>query len=248
MADAHADRRAHTPWAHRASPQRGFDAPLLFGATSTRPGQGPRWEGDMDERPYNTAWLLDREGAVVGTYDKVVLLLFGEYVPFARYAPFIYRWIPAAGNLEPGTELKVIEADLWDKGPLRFGILICYEGILASFARPLQAQRPHAIFNLTNDDWFGESAERYLHFALTIPRAIEHRVPVVRPTLTGVSAVVDPVGRVVAQTRPTEPEYFVQSIPLMQSSTVYGVIGDAFGWLCVLLGGLWFLWGRWRRR
>ena len=69
--------------------------------------------------PRNTAFLLDKDGVVAGAYDKVYLLVFGEYVPFIEYMPWFYKLIPAAGNLEAGTEVKVIEADLSIRG--RFG-------------------------------------------------------------------------------------------------------------------------------
>mgnify|MGYP002630289977 CR=1 FL=1 len=242
------DARRDTPVLDRAAPQRGFEVPLLFGLTTVLHGAAPRWEGDGTVTPYNTAFLLDRDGTIAGAYDKVFLLMFGEYVPFARFIPFFYDWVPAAGNLEPGRELKAITADLWGKGPIRFGVLICYEGILPSFVRPLGKQHPHLLVNLTNDDWFGKSAERYLHFALTVPRAIEHRLAFVRATLTGVSAFVDANGRVLQMTRPTDPETLLQEVPLLQSETVYQTIGDALSWACLALMLLWYAWGRLRRR
>ena len=182
-----------------------------------------------------------------GRYDKNYLLIGGEYIPFSEYFPWIFKVIPAAGDMAAGTTLKALEADLWGLGPVRIGVLVCYEGILPGFARGLAAERPHFIVNGTNDDWFGLTAERWLHFALTIPRAIEHRVPLLRPTLTGVSAVVDPTGRIVQHTAPTGAETLRASIPLMQSQTVYQQVGDAFAWTCVALtlGALVF--GRVRR-
>lgn len=234
----------------RAAPQRGFRTPLLFGATSIAPSPGPRWEGDDPFVPYNTAWLLDGDGNVAGTYDKVFLLVFGEYVPLAKYMPFIYDWIPAAGRLEPGSRLEVISTDIFPvQQPTRIGVLICYEGILPAFTRPLVAEgRPHFLVNMTNDDWFGKTAERYLHLALTVPRAIEHRLAFVRSTLTGVSVFVDPVGRLIKQTSPSEPEAIRWKTPLLQSVTVYQIIGDAFAWACLLLTLGFYGFGRWRRR
>ncbi len=242
------DYQRRTPKADRDAPIRGFEVPLLFGSTTYRPRDEPRWEGDFPISPYNTAWLLDRDGTVVGAYDKVYLLLFGEYVPLIQHFPWLYEKVPSLGNLEPGASLKVIEADLWDKGPVRLGTLVCYEGILPRFARGLAEQRPHILVNITNDDWFAASAERWLHFALTVPRAIEFRAPLVRSTLTGVSAFVDPVGRVVRATRPTEPETLLWSMPLLGAATVYQVIGDSFAYACLLLSLLLYSHGRWRRR
>lgn len=236
-----------TPKADRAAPIRGFDVPLLFGSLSIQDRERPRFEGDQPVEAFNTAWLLDRDGTVVDLYDKVYLLLFGEYIPFSEYFPWIYDLIPAAGNLDPGRRVDVIEGDLWGKGPIRIGTLICYEGILPAFTRLVGVQRPHFFVNMTNDDWFGITAERYLHLALTVPRAIEHRVAFARPTLTGVSAFVDPVGRIVKQTSPYAAETLVWEVPLLQSTTVYQVIGDAFAWACLALTAGLYGWGRLRR-
>jgi len=229
----------------RMAPIRGFSTPVLFGSTSVEPMDAPRWKGDGKYRGFNSAWLLDGDGTVAGRYDKVYLLVFGEYVPFAQTFPWIYEMIPAAGALDPGERLEVIEADLWGKGPVRLGVLICYEGLLPSFANGLAEGKPHLLVNITNDDWFGRTAERYLHLILTIPRAIEHRLPFVRSTLTGVSAVVDPVGRLVKMTEPTEPEILVWDAPLMQGGTLYQSIGDTFPILCLLLTIGLYARGRW---
>jgi apolipoprotein N-acyltransferase len=248
--DVDQDLFEHATYEERNAPQRGFHTPLLFGGTAGERATEPRWEGDGLMRPYNTAFLLDADGNVKGSYDKNYLLVMGEYVPFAKQLPFLYKWIPAAGSLEAGTDLKVIESNLWPEkgGPFRFGVLVCYEGLLPGFVRPLGAQRPHALFNLTNDDWFGVTAERWLHLILTIPRAIEHRVPLVRSTLTGVSLFVDANGRIIKHTAPTEPETLMWAVPLMQSSTVYQVIGDAFSYACLLWMLALYGVGRWRRR
>jgi apolipoprotein N-acyltransferase len=231
----------------RRAPIRGFNVPLLFGGTSSEPRETPRWEGDFAVTPRNTAFLVDGDGTVAGAYDKVYLLVFGEYVPFIEYMPWFYKMIPAAGNLEPGSDVKVIEADLWDKGPVRLGVLVCYEGILPAFARQLVGQDAHVLINMTNDDWFGKTAERYLHFALTVPRAIEHRLPFVRSTLTGVSAFVDANGRIISDTRYHDPETLLWDVPLLSSQTIYQKIGDAFPWSCVIFTLMAFAWGRLRR-
>ena len=162
---------------------------MLFGGTSFRKSESPRWEGDGLVTPRNSAFLLDRDGTVIDVYDKVYLLVFGEFVLSAKHVPFIYKWIPAAGDLEAGDTIKALEVDLWDKGPVRLGVLVCYEAILPGFVRRFIPEKSNIFINLTNDDWFGKTAERYLHFLLMIPRAIEHRTPLVRATLTGVSGL-----------------------------------------------------------
>ncbi len=233
--------------ADRAAPQRGFKTPVLFVATSIEPRKEPRFEGD-NFREFNTSFLLDSEGRLVGRYDKNYLLVFGEYMPFGEYIPWIYKLIPALGRVDHGEKVEVMKADLWGKGEVRLGVNVCYEGIMAGFMRQFAEQRPHLLINQTNDDWFGRTAERYLHLALAIPRAIELRLGLVRSTLTGVSAIVDANGRLLQMTKPTDPETMMWDAPLLQSQTVYSQIGDVFPWTCFGIC-LWLLiYGRIRRK
>lgn len=215
---AHPDDELGLPSGDRGAVQRGFTIPTLFGAIS--------WErpGPHSERLlYNTAVLLDERGRVVGTYDKVYRLVFGEYIPFGDIFPVFYKWLPAASRFEAGTEVKA-----FDWGPTRIGVFVCYEDILPAFSSQLAARDPNLLVNLTNDAWFGKTAEPYLHLQLARMRSVETRRTLVRSTNTGVSAVVDPVGRVVAQTDLDDPELLVQDVPLLTERTVYTRIGDLF--------------------
>jgi apolipoprotein N-acyltransferase len=94
---------------------------------------------------------------------------------------------------------------------------------------------PEVMFNLTNDSWYGNSTEPMEHLALATFRSIEHRRSLVRVTNTGVSAFVDPVGRIVSRTGIWTKEVLVDSIPLMKGRTVYALFGDWIGWLCGIL-------------
>lgn len=232
----------------RVTPQRGFSTPLLFGTTSYERRIEPRWVGDDRKRKsFNTAFLLDGRGRVSGRYDKLELLVFGEYVPFVEYLPQFYDWVPAAGDLDRGSSLDPLNLSLSDK-TARIGMLVCYEGILPRFVRNVMHNEPNILINITNDDWFGQTAERYLHLALAIPRSIEHRRSFVRSTLTGVSAFVDPVGRLVKMTKMTDPEVMDWHAPLLERRTFYQAGGHHFSTLCLL----WVLYvlmiGAWRRR
>jgi apolipoprotein N-acyltransferase len=234
------DVKRNTPRRDRVTPLRGFEAPLLMGG-----GAVERVEGESP-RHYNSAWLISKEGEVLGRYDKMVRLVFGEYIPFGDVFPIFYRWLPSASHLTKGE--GVTSLVLPHKGrEVRLGVLICYEGILPGFARDVVATNPDVLINLTNDDWFGVSAERYLHFVLAQPRAIESRRAFVRSTLTGVSAVVDPVGRVVEWTRPEGEETILREVPLMRPWTLYQVIGDALPW-GALLYLLWLAYPLWSSR
>jgi apolipoprotein N-acyltransferase len=232
----------------RVTPQRGFSTPLLFGTTSYERRTEPRWAGDTrSRRSFNTAFLLDGNGRVSGRYDKLELLVFGEYVPFVEYLPQFYDWVPAAGDLERGESLNPLILKVKSK-TARIGMLVCYEGILPSFVRDVMENEPNILINITNDDWFGKTAERYLHLALAIPRAIEHRRSFVRSTLTGVSAFIDPVGRLVEMTRMTDAETMNWKAPLLDRRTFYQAGGHHFSTLCLVWVVCMLMIGYWRRR
>jgi apolipoprotein N-acyltransferase len=206
------------PPGDRGAVQRGFTTPILFGAIS--------WERDAESRErllYNTAVLLDERGRVVGTYDKVHRLIFGEFIPFGDVFPIFYEWIPAASNFAGGHEVKAFDHD-----GTRIGVFVCYEDILPAFSTELAAREPELLVNLTNDAWFGRTAEPYLHLQLARMRSVETRKTLVRSTNTGVSAVVDPVGRLLAQTDLDGPETLVHDVALMAERTVYTRTGDLF--------------------
>jgi|CZKU01.1.fsa_nt_gi apolipoprotein N-acyltransferase len=200
-----------------------------------------------DERGYvlfNSAVSSDARGAINGRYDKEFLLTFGEYLPFGETFPILYRWSPNSGRFSPGTSLDPLIVDVrGEKHPV--SALICYEDILPRFTNDaVRHADPELIVNLTNDAWFGDTAAPWEHFALTQLRAVEHRRYFVRGTNSGVSAVVDPVGRVVAHTNTFRTESLVAPIHWMRSHTVYEVTGD-WPWL-LLSGGL--IYAAFRRR
>lgn len=232
------DQAYQTPHIDRTTPLRGFKAPLLMGGGAIESGI----DGGKD-RYYNTAWLIDQEGKILGRYDKIIRLVFGEYIPLGDIFPQFYDWLPSASAMTKGDGVKSLI--LPHKGQdVRLGILICYEGILPNFAQDLYETNPDLLINLTNDDWFGLSAERYLHFVLALPRSIESRRAFVRSTLTGVSAVIDPVGRIMEWTRPEGEETILMDVPLMRPWTLYQELGAVLPWGALL----WLIYAGWRLR
>jgi apolipoprotein N-acyltransferase len=223
------DADEKTPDADRNAALRGFRTPLLFGVMAS----GPE-EGDPENiRDFNSSLLVDGDGAVLGKYDKNFLLLFGEYLPFGDTFPFLRKWLPEAGSFTPGKTVSVLPI-----GPARLGVLICYEGIIPSFTRKVALLEPNLLINLTNDAWFGKTEEPYLHMQLAAFRAVEHRRFFIRSTNTGVSVVVDPVGRILNQTSMEGAESFVTNTALLTETTIYTRHGDLFAWGCCVLGGL----------
>lgn len=182
-----------------------------------------------DEREYvlyNSAVASEANGAVDSRYDKEYLLTFGEYLPFGETFPILYRWSPNSGHFSPGTSLDPLWIDSrGEKHPVT--ALICYEDILPRYTNDaVRHAKPELLVNLTNDAWFLDTAAPWQHFALAQMRAIEHRRYYVRGTNSGVSGVVDPVGRVVVQSGTFREEALSAKIHWMSSRTVYEALGD----------------------
>lgn len=211
---------------HRNAPMRGFSMPMIFGAITSEPD--PR--GGERSLDYNTALMIDSGGKVLGRYKKNYLLMFGEYIPFSDWFPFLAKLIPESSGFTPGEDTEVFNFK-----SARIGLMICYEDIIPSFTRRLAHKNPNLLVNVTNDAWFGKTAEPYLHLQLATFRSIENRRFLVRSTNTGVSAFVDPVGRIVAQTGLEDAETLVWDVALLEGVTPYQMLGDMFAWLCVVL-------------
>jgi len=206
----------------------GLAAPILWGAVLKE-------QGSDGVRVCNTAVLTDKAGRVLGTYDKSVLVPFGEYIPFGDIFPALYSWSPYSSRFWPGESEKPLAL-----GKNLLSVSICYEDIFPVKIRALmrggrEGRTPDAMFNLTNDSWYGKSTEPMEHLALASFRSIENRRALVRVTNTGISAFVDPVGRIISRTGIWTRESLVGRIPMLQGSTVYARFGDWLGWLCILL-------------
>src|SRR4029079_11212684 len=215
--------------------RRGFDTPLLFGAV-TRSTQG--------KYPYNTALMMNGAGDVAGTYDKVFLMLFGEYIPFYDQIPWFTKLFPEASNFSRGQEPASFPLFIDSgagRGSWKLGPLVCYEDILPGFVRRVARLDPNAFINITNDAWFGRTAEPYQHLALAVFRSVEHRLEMIRAVNTGVSAHIDAGGRVRTQTisvdpaeSPTPtPKTLLVDLAMLPGGGLYRHIGDLFGITCL---------------
>ncbi|RMH44492.1 MAG: apolipoprotein N-acyltransferase [Deltaproteobacteria bacterium] len=186
------------PETNRHRVRAGFSVPLIFGAVT-------RSYANPDDYPYNSALMLDRDGRFVGRFDKVFLLMFGEYVPLYDTFDLVKKLTPAASSqFHRGAGVTTFPFDHAGR-TWRIGPLICYEDILADFGRQLAAKRPHVLVNITNDAWFGDTSEPWEHLALSVFRAVELRADLVRAVNTGVSAFIDATGRVYAKTYAMDP-------------------------------------------
>lgn len=187
----------------------------------------------------NSLVVLDARGAIEAAYDKVHLVPFGEYLP-AR-GPLtqlgLSRLVPGAIDFIPGRGATTLAVP----GVPAFSPLICYEIIFADRAVDPR-RRPAWILNLSNDAWFGMSSGPHQHLAQARLRAVEQGLPVVRATPTGISAVIDPYGRLMRQLPLGARGVLTSDLPAALSSTVYARAGDGPLLALVALGlgaGLW---------
>lgn len=189
---------------------------------------------------FNSALLVAPDTRILGRYDKQKLLAFGEYIPLQRYVPFLRNISPTIGNLTPGAGDLVTLPNGVSIGPL-----ICYEDILPILSRQAVHRGAQLLVNLTNDAWFGHTRAPYLHRSLAAFRAIENRVYLVRSTNTGLTSIIDAVGREQVALPIYQRNTLVHTIQPLHLSTWYTRFGDWFAQLCSIATLLLPLW-HWR--
>ncbi len=196
--------------------------PLLFGASSTVEVAGRKVRS-------NSVLLAGEDGLIHEAYDKNLLIPLAESLPLADVVPFVARLFPHAEEFRAATTLPALAFGQW-----RIATPICYEAIRPEFVRRMMASAdPHLIVTLANDAWFGDSQEPWLHLGLARLRAIEQRRWLVRATNSGVSAIVDPAGRIVARTALLTRENLHGTVHPLAGTTVYARLGDWPGWLAL---------------
>ena len=172
--------------------RRGLSVPVIIGADMYDPAH---------EDAFNSAILIGNDGRVTGLYDKVRLLAFGEYIPGVESFPWLRKLLPpGTGQFTAGKGPGVMTfqgpgGQAWQLGPV-----ICYEDILPGFLRSLGQLHPNLLVNLTSDSWFGAATEPWEHLALAVFAGVELRVSMVRSVNSGISALIDPNGRVLRKT------------------------------------------------
>ncbi len=190
---------------------------LLTGAPRVEPRETGR------AKVWNSLHAVTRDAGVTATHDKFHLVPFGEYVPFQEYLGFL-RIASARGNYESGPGLRTLSLP----GLPAAAPLICFEVIFPGKVVPGVYERPSWLLNITNDAWFGLSAGPHQHFVSAKLRAIEEGLPLVRVANTGISAVIDSVGREIAALPLGEGGFIDSRLPTpLKNETVFGVLGQA---------------------
>ncbi|MEM9657732.1 MAG: apolipoprotein N-acyltransferase [Planctomycetota bacterium] len=228
---------------------REFDAAVLVGVDRTHwqepTGEQPTATADgipYNESSYNSAVLVDRSGRIVGTYDKMHLLPFGEYIPLAEALPSLSALSPITGSAARG---KAPTPLLWEGVPL--AVNICYESALPHVIRRQmrgfvdgENRAPGLMVNLTNDAWYWGSSELDMHLACGVFRAVEMRTPLVIAANRGLSAHIDRHGRIRQVTKRDAAATLVCDVDVgrpgfgLSGATVYARYGDWFALACVV--------------
>jgi apolipoprotein N-acyltransferase len=186
---------------------------------------------NQDGAPLNSALLLSSAGEPVSRYDKIKLVPFGEFVPWPF--GFVNQISDEVGAFSPGREVVVSRTN-----GHRISTFICYESVFPNLVRRFAAAGAEVLFNISNDGYFGTSAAREQHLKIVRMRAAENGRWIVRATNNGITAAIDPAGRI----RAAAPSYreTVERMPFDYRSdlTVYTRYGDWFAWLCALMAGL----------
>jgi apolipoprotein N-acyltransferase len=172
---------------------------------------------------YNSIYVIDHDGSIVSIYNKVHLVPFGEYLPFQRFLEAIglQQLTKLPGGFSAGDRRRPISVP----GAPPALPLICYEAIFPDELMP-DGPRPHWMVNVTNDGWFGISSGPYQHLQQARVRAVEQGLPMVRAANTGISAVIDPLGRIVESLPLGTEGLLTTRLPRPVGSPVYARVGD----------------------
>jgi len=179
---------------------------------------------------FNSAALVSPEGEWVGRYDKVHLVPFGEYLPFPQVFAFAGGLTKEVGEFQRGTSHAPLDA-----GGERFGMFICYESIFPDEVRQGPLQGAQFLLNISNDGWYGDSGAWKQHLQQTQMRAIENDRWLLAATNTGMTASIDPYGRVVAATPRNIRTALAAPFALSSGITFYTRYGDWFAYLCAII-------------
>ena len=206
---------------YTAQVARAAQTPLLFGAVGFTP----------QKEPLNSAEMLDSSGKVVDRYDKINLVPFGEFIP-----P-LFGWVnkitKEIGDFVPGDRVVIFPV-----GEHKLGAFICYESAFPDLVRQFTRSGAEVLVNLSNDGYFGNSAAHAQHLEIVRMRAAENRRWILRATNDGISAAIDPRGRVRERMPPFTQAAAMMSFDYETAQTPYTRHGDWFAWACFACGFL----------
>jgi len=197
--------------------------PILVGSNEADRGVPTRY--------FNSAFLVNADGETEGVYRKMHLVPFGEYVPLKRLLFFAAPLVESIGEgFFAGTDAVVFPIN---GHPI--STAICYEIVYPNLVRQFVQNGSQLLTTITNDAWFGRTSAPHQHFAQAAMRSIEEGRYLVRSANTGISGIVDPYGRVLAESRLYEPAVIVGDARFVTASTLYARIGDLLAYVAALV-------------
>jgi apolipoprotein N-acyltransferase len=209
---------------------RALDKPILFGSLR-------RLDRMWLQEARNAAFLI-RPSGESWVYDKKILLPFGEYLPGTSLFPALKESIPGVSHMDPGTTSGRV-----DVAGTRLLVNICYEALFPAFLRG-EGSDADVFVNLTNDIWFGPQPAPELHLMVQQARAVELRRPLLRSTVTGITAMVDVTGAIMGRTQLHEQAVRRFDVDVRQVGSLYRLCGDTPMWLLTVGMVAWLVWRR----
>ncbi len=205
---------------------RAAEAPIIVGDISVDADRSVKRGYDQ----YNSADFIAPDGRFVGRYDKMHLVPFGEYTPYKRLFFFAGSLLQDVGLFDPGKHRTVFTT-----GGHSYGTFICYESVFGDEIRQYAQMGADVLVNISDDGWYGDTSAAWEHLNMVRMRAIENHRWVLRATNTGVTAAIDPYGRVVTSV----PRHIRTSLRVRfnyeHDVTFYSEYGDLFAYFCALL-------------
>ena len=208
--------------------------PLLLGSSERQKTQA---KDPSDRKHLNSAFLIHSKPVKkkIQRYDKIRLLPFGEYMPYEETIPWSYLQIPNNSGFVPGNEYTVFRLPNFS-----FSVTICWENIFSEIVRQFVNNGAQFIVNITNEAWFGKTATPYQFLSMSVFRAVENGVFVVRCGNTGISCIIDPYGKIVSRLKNNSgQDLFVRgvltgSVILSESKTFYTKFGNIFIYISLI--------------
>ncbi|MHC4268730.1 MAG: apolipoprotein N-acyltransferase [Planctomycetota bacterium] len=201
---------------------------LLFGSS-----QSPKFRSErLVNKMFNSAFMVSPEGKIEGRYNKLRLVPFMECLPYKDSFPWPSRYVSRANNYIPGTEYVIFNLD-----EAKFGVTICWENAFPEHFRRFVKKGSNFMVNITNEAIFGETDAPYQQEAISVFRAVENRVSLVRSANTGISCFIDPHGKIMERVHDHNNKdifvegYLTKEIPLSLEKTFYTNYGDVFAYM-----------------
>jgi len=200
-------------------------APLIAGAV----GLDTATDNPRGYRVYNSAALFLPVQGIAARYDKVHLVPFGEFVPYPSLFSFAGGLTQQVGLFDRGNLRQPLAAD-----GHRYAVFLCYESIFGDEVRQLVRNGGEVLVNLSDDGWYGDSSAPFQHINMARMRAIENHRWLLRDTNNGITAAIDPNGRVVERMERNRRGAAAMHFDYLHDTTFYTRWGDVFAWICVI--------------